>query len=197
MKTIIFDVGGVIALHNTPKFAEYLRKKYKISHDFSVDHKQLVIQRDLGKIDEHEFIRKLSRKLKVKINEKEFYKIELEKILQVNKPLIKFIKTKLYKKKELFVFSNNSAVNVKTYSRRIKYEKYFEKCIYSFDLGLRKPDKRFFKNALKLIGKKGKDCIFIDDQLKSKKSAESFGITFVQYKNLSQLKKDLKNLGQI
>ncbi len=91
----------------------------------------------------------------------------------------------------LFVFSNNSAINIRHYDKNVDYKKYFEECIYSFKIGLRKPNKNFFIKALKLIHKNGKDCIFIDDQLKSKSAAESLGITFIQYKNLPQLKREL------
>jgi putative hydrolase of the HAD superfamily len=197
MKSIIFDVGGVIALHNYAKVRAYLKSKYKLSSEFRDVYRKLVIQRDLGKINEHQFVKLLSKKLKVKIDEESFYHTEFNYTMRANKALLRFIKTKLYKQFPLFVFSNNSAVNIRNYDKRICYKKYFQKCIYSFKLGLRKPNKNFFIKALKLIHKNGKDCIFIDDQLKSKSAAKSLGITFIQYKNLSQLKNELRKLGII
>ncbi len=34
MKSVIFDVGGVIVLHNYEKVKAYLKSKYKLSGEF-------------------------------------------------------------------------------------------------------------------------------------------------------------------
>jgi len=192
-KSIIFDVGDVIALHGKNKTVKYIQKEYSIKKDFSKEYGKLIHARDLGKINAHQFIQKLSEKLKVKINEKKLFDAEYYKIVKPNKPVLMLIK-KLSKKYPLFIFSNNSQIGITYYKKTIGFEKYFEKCIYSYKIGVTKPNPQFFRKGLQLIKRNGKDCIFIDDKKKFKKGAERFGITFIHYKNPKQLKQKLKKL---
>lgn len=54
---------------------------------------------------------------------------------------------------------------------------YFSTYTYSCDLGIFKPDKRMYQDALNQINYEAKDTVFIDDRPKNLESAAELGIT--------------------
>jgi len=194
-KIIIFDLGGVLFVHDNEGFNAWIKEKFSLDRNLGPLYKELRALRNCGKIDEHEYFNRFKDFAGIDITEKEYYDKYYKDHVKTSFDMINFIKDNLYGKYPLFCFSNNSVINIRNYKRYYDFETLFEKCIYSFELGVKKPDPEFFKKALKLMGHKGDDCVFFDDKLKSKESAEAEGIKFIQFKNLDTLKKDLKELG--
>jgi HAD superfamily hydrolase (TIGR01509 family) len=190
---LLFDLGRVLEIHNLKSFCNCLKKEYSIDKNKNIIsiYKKWEILRDTDKIDEHKFYKKFTNEINIKISQKKFYSKYYENVHECH-DVLKFIEENLYKKYELFIFSNNSRINIRKFKEKINFEKYFKKCIYSFDLKIKKPDINFFIKGLKEINHNGKDCFFFDDQLKSKINSEKLGIKFIQYINLNKLKKDLK-----
>ncbi len=191
---IIFDYGGILEIHDTSSFCEEIQREFHIRGSIKPLYKKWEILRDLDQIDEHEFFRQISQELKIPLTEQEFYHKYYHKFVKQCTSVLEFIKKKLYGKYELFIFSNNSRINVRKFNEKTHFEKSFKKCVYSYDLQIKKPDPLFFKKGLKMINRKGNECIFFDDQLKSKEAAEHEGMTFIQFTNLVALKKDLQRL---
>jgi glucose-1-phosphatase len=189
---IIFDYGGIIESHLTKSFCEWIKKKFKIKKDIWPIFKKYEILRDLGKINEHELYQNLIKELNINISEKQFYDEYFENHVKQHLDVLDFIEKELFGKYELFIFSNNSKININMLKKKINFEKFFKKCIYSYNIGIRKPDLRFFEEGLRLIEHKGEECVFIDDQLKSKENSEKTGIKFIQFINLDKLKNDLR-----
>lgn len=54
---------------------------------------------------------------------------------------------------------------------------FFDTYTYSFELGVFKPDKKMYYDALKKSGCKPEDTVFIDDSIENLKSAQEVGIT--------------------
>ena len=61
-----------------------------------------------------------------------------------------------------------------------KLDEYVDQYTYSYELGVLKPDVHMFQDALEKSGLKPEECIFVDDQLRNLKAAESMGIHPVQ-----------------
>ena len=61
-----------------------------------------------------------------------------------------------------------------------KLDEYVDQYTYSYELGVLKPDVHMFQDALEKAGFKPEECIFVDDQLRNLKAAESMGIHPVQ-----------------
>ena len=63
---------------------------------------------------------------------------------------------------------------------------------------LKKPDVRIYKHVLFKLSKKPEEVIFIDDNVENIESAKSIGMGVILFKNLDQLKNEIKTLlGQI
>ncbi len=58
----------------------------------------------------------------------------------------------------------------------------------------KKPDVRFYKKALNILGAQPTECIFIDDKEMNCIDAEKIGIKSIVFKHSEQLKKDLAAL---
>ncbi len=61
-----------------------------------------------------------------------------------------------------------------------KLDEYVDQCTYSYELGVLKPNLLMYRDALEKAGFKPEECIFVDDQLRNLKAAESMGIHPVQ-----------------
>ena len=61
--------------------------------------------------------------------------------------------------------------------RTLNVRQFFSFTTYSFSLGVFKPDKRMYLDALKKCGCDARETVFIDDSTKNLEGAEALGIT--------------------
>jgi len=194
---IIFDIGGVLRIYNNNSFNDWLKNTFNITKDVRSIWKKWQKLLLTDKIDEHEFYSDLLKELDIsgsELSEEQFYKKLFEDYIKDDKQIFKFIENNLYQKYKLYIFSNFSKIEIRKFREKIDFEKFFDKCIYSCDIKTIKPDIEFFKKALALIGHRGNECIFFDDQLKNKKNSEKIGIKYIQYLNYDQFVKDFNKL---
>ncbi|MBT7042358.1 MAG: HAD-IA family hydrolase, partial [Candidatus Marinimicrobia bacterium] len=69
--------------------------------------------------------------------------------------------------------------------------------VYSFDVGLRKPDKEIYLTATHLANSRPENSIFIDDMESNVLAAIEVGFTGIHFKSFQQLEQDLEKLGLI
>ncbi len=193
-KVLLFDLGGVLEIHNTDSFLNWIKNKFSINKDIKPIYSRLVYLRDIDEINEHQFFQNFIEEINVDISEEDFYNEYYENHVHQSYDVLNFIENELLNKYELYIFSNNSRINIQRFKNKINFEKLFKKCIYSYDLKTKKPNQEFFRKGLKIINHKGSECLFFDDQLKSKENSEKVGIKFIQYTTLNKLKQDLKSL---
>jgi putative hydrolase of the HAD superfamily len=70
----------------------------------------------------------------------------------------------------------------------------FDELIFSYEVGLEKPDPKIYQLALDRLGIKAEEAIFIDDKSMYVDAAKAVGINGIVFTNLNQLKSDLNNL---
>lgn len=59
---------------------------------------------------------------------------------------------------------------------KVKLDKYFQSLIISSEIGVTKPNEKMYKSALKSLGLKKDEIVFVDDNLKNCKGADEIGI---------------------
>jgi putative hydrolase of the HAD superfamily len=70
---------------------------------------------------------------------------------------------------------------------------FFSCIILSYQVGVRKPDKRMYLKALKCLGLKAEECVFVADEISDLEGAREIGLeTILVQQGLSTLK-DAKN----
>jgi len=210
IKAIIFDIGGVLVLPKNPAklsskgghrslgVHEHVARKLRISLDQYFDSIDTIYAMSIeGQIPEKEAIRLLAKNLGVSEKKlKTLYNAAYKKNFKQNKVLYKFaykLKKKGYK---IAVLSDQWYLSKKALVRR-RLLRRFDAVIISCDVGVRKPNPEIYKLALKKIGAKPSEALFIDNQKWNIDAAKKLGIKTILYKNNEQLFRQLSKQGLI
>jgi putative hydrolase of the HAD superfamily len=126
----------------------------------------------LGKISSKEFFKQLN----VPDKKKEY----LDECLEIDHDFLR-VANELKEKYDLVMFSNDVSEWSKYLRKKFELNRFFSKFMISGDVGLRKPDPRFYKKLLKEIGAFGESCIFVDDSLRNLEPASKFKINTVHF----------------
>ena len=201
IKTIIFDLGGVI-----------------VDLDYSNFYKQIIALSPLEKPQTRimlEFFRQSDLYHQGKMTDEEFYKLACE-ILQVcmidqnqffeafnsmisnsSQPeMISLLKElKCMKKYKLIALSNvNSSHWDYILNKKWDFLEYFSEFILSHEVHLTKPDPRIFQLAIEKSGCKAEEIVYIDDGLNNIRSANDLGIRGLYFTNVEDLIEEFKKL---
>ncbi len=200
IKAIIFDVGGVIMFYDHMIAAKQMSKLIKVSSQ-----KIFRIISNSGKYARFtQFCEKgalskdywnlLAKKLEIKKIPYHKFNRLWNNIFCPNKKMKKII-FNLKEDYKLALISNMGKEHKDYLIKKYKITGPFQISIFSCDIGIRKPDLRIYKLALKKLGLKPAEVVFIDDIKENIKGVNKIGIRGVLFKNNNQLFKDLKKLG--
>ncbi len=204
IKVALFDLGGVLASDEWPLIYQ------RISHDLGLTIEKaraimvpLFYEYCRGEFDEKSFWLQYEEKVGTKIPAdyptsfwKTTYKQWSEDVEEVWQIAAQLKKQRL----RLVIFSNITTPHVEANQEvgriaRLK-EIGFEKFFWSNELGMVKPEKKFFQYALNSLGLKGNRCLFVDDNKSYAKIAtDLLGIIGIPFRTPGQLKRELKKLG--
>ena len=70
----------------------------------------------------------------------------------------------------------------------------FAGVVYSFEIGARKPDERFFNAMLRAADANAFESLFVDDLMENVAIAEKMGMTVIHYQSHGQFVKDFESL---
>jgi len=106
--------------------------------------------------------------------------------------IIEELKKQGYK---LGLLSNHCKEWIEHCEKKFDYHKLFHSVLYSFEIGICKPDKKAYEHILSKLSAKPEECLFVDDIPKNLKGAEELGIRTILFENNKQLIQELKNFG--
>jgi 2-haloacid dehalogenase len=95
----------------------------------------------------------------------------------------------------LFGLTNSSSEKFPLVRRKFPFLESFEWIMISGEFGIIKPDPRIFEMFLRRTGRKGADCLLIDDSEANVAAAMRAGWQAVPFRSADQLTADLKRLG--
>jgi len=101
---------------------------------------------------------------------------------------------KLKKKYQIGLLSNHSREWVIYCEKKFNYHYLFDVILYSYEVGLRKPQAEIFKLLLNKFSAKADECLFIDDNKDNVSSAQKLGFKSFLFKTPEKLAKDLSIL---
>ena len=197
IKTIIFDIGGVLWLgkqriHKNQLHAsgvhELAIKKLKTSVDQYFDSIDGVYAKSMeGKISKKKLLKTMSKNLKYpeKKLEKLYFKLYL-KVFKKNKQLFKQAKKLRKLGYTVGILSDQWQLSKPAHAAK-KDMRYFDPVIISCDAKLRKPSDKSFKQILKKAKSRPSETLFIDNQEWNTLAASKLGIKTIQFKNNKQL----------
>ena len=110
--------------------------------------------------------------------------------LQFNRELVDLIR----KDYPIYIVSDNYRENIAYISQRFHFSDWAEKQFYSYDFGLLKTDKEFFKLLLDQLEESPEELLFIDDSKSKIDNAAEYGIQGIQFQNNAQVASALELL---
>ena len=84
---------------------------------------------------------------------------------------------------------------IKYCEEKFDYHRLFHSVMYSFEVGVCKPDPKAFQLILDKLRVNPAECPFIDDNMVNIEAAKKLGINGIQFKNPVQLREELKIAG--
>ena len=104
----------------------------------------------------------------------------------------------LNKQYSIWLLSNTNPKHIQDeIEKRYLFPSLVDGAVYSFDVGVRKPEKEIYEIAMQRANANPQECLFIDDLLENIQAAKQIGIEGVHFISSEQLKQELVHLGII
>lgn len=198
IKAIVFDYGGVVGKETGDHIFKAVSRVYKIKPNrIKKEFCKFISSLQTGRIKERVFWEKLAKNLGIVDNVnglKEIWLSEHQKHSELDGKVLSAVRNlkNCYK----VCLLANTIPFYKKDSVEKKLKQVFPVIIYSYKIGLRKPDKRIYKYTLRRLKVKPEECIIIDDNKKNLICPKQMGMRVVVFKKKSK-KKELFEHRQI
>jgi glucose-1-phosphatase len=185
IKSIIFDIGGVVIKPHDPVYYAYLaRKSGRTEAEVSYMMKRLQPESEIGRMSIPMLESIIAKQLKIpkkEIRWLDFFK----KHMEVNVDITDLI-GELHSDFQLAYLSNIDKAKY-LWADRILRPIPFDYRFASCNIGLRKPDPKIYRYVLKKMKAKPEETIFIDNMLENVLGATRVGINSILFKNRMEL----------
>jgi len=198
IKGIIFDLGGVLVDDLEPACLGNASKNLKVSFDKL----KRIIQNEVSPLQRGEensiqFWQRICKKLYVRCPSdnilSSLWEEPYRESVKVKKDMLDLVK-RLRGKYKLAILSNtiieHAAVN-----RKRKLLGYFNVVLFSNEVGMRKPERRFFELAAERLGISFNNLVFVDNDIQLVRAARKYGLSAILFKSSEQLEKSFNRLG--
>ena len=196
IKAVIWDMGGVIlrTAGKTPR--EQLAKKYNISLEMLYDlvfNSETAEKATLGLIDEREHWQTIANTLGVPDGGMDEFRAKFWEGDLIDTQLVEFIES-LNKVVKTGLLSNAWSGARDYFCQRVDCNQVFQYSIFSYEVGLKKPDKRIYGKILSLMKVEAAEAVFVDDFLENIECANEVGIHGIQFVTTEQAIADVMTL---
>lgn len=187
IENIIFDFGGVILDIDINKSVDAFQElgiTGFTARDIHPDTKSFFCDLEKGTISTSQFFEIILKNYPTEknVSQKDLYEAWAALLLPYKKENIDLLKNLKAKKYNIYLLSNTNYPHrirfLNNFTRQFGYdmESLFEKCYYSDDLGMRKPDENIYMHVINDAKLDPKKTIFIDDNFINLTSAQQCGL---------------------
>ena len=106
--------------------------------------------------------------------------------------VVKMVRKKGYK---TLICSNNFPARVSGLQERFRFLNNFDAEVFSYEVGVIKPDKKIFENLIEKSGCKAEEIIYSDDNDVNLTAAKALGINCFVFTNFKDFLKGIRELG--
>jgi epoxide hydrolase-like predicted phosphatase len=184
IKAIIFDCFGVLTTDNWKEFVSSLPESQR------AEARNLNRAFGAGVLNKQDFFHEI---LALTGEEPHDTDLLLENEAVKNTELLKFIAT-LRPKYKIGLLSNVASNWIRDQFLSVEEKKLFDDFVFSYEVGMTKPDPRIFKLAAERLNVEPSEAVLVDDIDYYCAAARDIGLRTVVYKDLKQTKADLKKL---
>ena len=188
IKAIIFDCFGVLtedawlAFCSTLPAGEGLNQAKQLNHQY-----------DAGVLSFDEFIQGVESVTGHKAQEIE--DIIMHKDFSKNTALLEYIKN-LKNRYKIGLISNIATSWIRDDFLTPEEQSYFDDMVFSFEVGVTKPNPKIYELAAERLGLWPEECIFTDDIERYCQAAEEVGMKSIVYSDFNQMKTELEKVLQ-
>jgi epoxide hydrolase-like predicted phosphatase len=194
IKAVIFDMGGVLLRTTDMTPREKLAERAGITrHDLEmlVFASQTAIQAETGTIREADHWNSVFENLKIPPEEREKFKQKFWSKDQVDYDLLEFING-LRENYRTGLLSNAwDGIRPVIKARFPRMLEVFDVVVFSAEVGIRKPDPRYYQWMLDQLGVTAPEAIFVDDWQPNIEGARMLGIKAIRFTNSQQCRGDI------
>ena len=196
IEAVIFDMGGVILRSDDLTPREKLAQRFGLSRE---QLEELVFYNDsaalatIGKIDEKDHWKVVCNTLKVSEEERTDFEAAFWQGDRLDNTLINFLRS-LRPQYKTGLLSNAWTGTRDTLLRIQACMDAFDVSIFSYEVGLAKPDAAIYREILKRLGVEAPAAIFLDDNLSNVESAAALGMHAIRFLNQQQAIQDIRAL---
>lgn len=188
---VLFDIGGVLIefngitrfakwVHKSPEYIKSIWPKIKSVRNFSK-----------GKINLEEFYNDLKEEWKIEVSISEFSNF-LKSMIQNPFPEMLPLLIDVKKKYKLACITNTNEIQWPIVKRKLDVDIYFDYSFISYELGMVKPDLKFFDYVIEKTQTPPSNIIFFDDSLPNINNAKSIGINSCYIDNKKNISTTIK-----
>jgi putative hydrolase of the HAD superfamily len=197
IKAICFDLVGV---YFTPKGVQEFKKNLeemnisKEKIDAVIFNSNEVDALKTGTLPDEKFWDYVNNSFNLNKNMEEWVELfmkgyevdpDIEKLVQI-------IRKNGYK---TCICSNNFKSGIQALDNKFHFLSNFDVVVFSYEVGVRKPDKKIFQTLIDKSGVKPEEIVFSDDNPEKLSGAKELGINTFVYENFEQFQKELIKLG--
>jgi HAD superfamily hydrolase (TIGR01509 family) len=198
IKGIVFDLGGVLVGSFTPFLVKSAGKKLGVSSR----RLRRVIRKEIPALERGE---ETSLKFWHRVCDVLGIRHPSDKILRtlwikqykehakIKKEMVGLVKG--LRKNYIVAILSNTIQDHSRINRKRRLFEYFDEVLLSDEVGLKKPERKFFGEVAKRLGIPLKNLIFTDDKLRWVEAARKYGLRAVLFKNRKQFEVALKRKG--
>ncbi|MBL7100853.1 MAG: HAD family hydrolase [Nanoarchaeota archaeon] len=201
IKLIIFDLWQTLAYRDvdystTSKMLEETRVEIAKDKFVKIFEKSIQTKKWNSKFEAY---KNLCQNMDLETNEKNINLLikirdKAEAETKLYSHTISMLKQLRQQKYKIGLISNSSIFAVEQIKKRTNLLEYIDYPLFSFDVGIIKPNLQFFKEMLKISSYKPKETIMIGDKLNDDViPPRKIGMNSIHFKNYEQLKQELKN----
>ena len=176
-RVIFCDIGNVLLFFDLFKsINRFLARGTKSSREVLpiIFEFSFLADLELGKVTPKEFHKKASKVFGMKIPFQEFCEIWTD-IFQENRPMTRWIK-EMSARHRIYILSNTNQLHYDFVKTRYDMFHSVHGAVISHEVGLRKPDPRFFCLALKMADIPARNVFYLDDVWEHVHGARRVGI---------------------
>ncbi len=193
---VIFDLGGVVVEVESDRLVHQTAQVLGRSFDdvqAAIYDKELLLPFELGQINAKGYYAGLKKTLKLPWTYDQFVR-SWNDIFRENTD-VTFIMQRLRKRHRLIALTNTNELHLAYIRANIPSLSVLEDWVASCEVGLRKPDPKFYVHALERAGVKASEAAYVDDRPELVDAGRNLGLAAIRFENSQQLEEDLQAIG--
>jgi glucose-1-phosphatase len=196
-RAIIFDIGRVLIRVDISRAMDGLATGISLTPEDV----WTAIQKDPhwldwqeGRISPRDWHLNLTKRLGVSLTFEQFSEV-WNRALDPNPIQSESFLENLSKNYRLALLSNTDAIHMSNDEVRFPFFRLFPVRIYSFRVGVSKPNPVIYREALRACKVRAEEAVYIDDIAEYVEAAQRLGMTGIVFKSVEQFQSDLQGLG--